>query len=77
MLRKCEAIAIEREALNVRSSGDGRKRVDAHFVLFHVRDGPDVYDWVCRFERPRGEYFPLPTHIRTVEDALAARGYTI
>ena len=53
--------AIEREAFDVRSNFDRRKRVDAWFCSYSCPpdsinpDGP--HDWICRFEVPRGTAF--------------------
>jgi hypothetical protein len=73
------AVAIEREARDVRSSGDSRKRVDAYFVVFDCppdADNPARHEWVCRFEVPRGAAFTM----RDFPDkatAKAAKGYTL
>ena len=64
---------IVREALDARSSGDQRKRVDAYFVEYpHPDGGP----WIVRFEVPRGSVF-VPQEYATQADAIAARGFMI
>jgi len=70
-------VSVERQALDVRSSGDARHRVDAYFVCYFAQwpDG-DTGDWVCRFEVPRGAKF-VPTLYPTQKEALAAKGYTL
>lgn len=69
--------AIEREAFNVRSSGDARKRVDAYFVCYTAQ-WPDGYvgDWVCKFEVERGLSFS-PKLYASQAEAIAERGFTI
>lgn len=76
-----EATHITREALDVRSSGDSRSRVDAYFVLFKCPPdevNPQIgnHEWVCRFEVPRGTKFQMQ-NFATKADAKAARGFTI
>ena len=75
------ANCIDREALNVRSSGDSRKRVDAYFVSYScppdaVNPGVAPHEWVCRFEVPHGTEFRM-TDFPSKASAIAARGYTI
>ena len=65
-------IGVERESYDVRSSGDRRNRVDAHFVAYRCDGG----DWVCRFEVPRGTHFK-PKDYATTELACADKGYTL
>lgn len=74
-----EAIRIDREALDVRSSGDQRKRVDAYFVLYRcerdsVNPRDDWHDWICRFEVKRGEQFAM-RNFNSKSEALKARGF--
>ncbi len=71
-MKLLKLLGVEREALDVRSSGDGRTRVDAYFVAYAVDGG----DWVCRFEVPRGAKF-APALYPTTEAANAAKGYAI
>ena len=76
-----QANYIDREALNVRSSGDSRKRVDAYFVSFNcppddINLGVAPHESICRFEVPRGAKFQM-TNFPNKAAALAARGYTI
>ena len=76
-----QANYIDRETLNVRSSGDSRKRVDAYFVSYRcppddINPGPASHEWICRFEVPRGAKFRM-TNFPTKAAAIAARGYTI
>ena len=75
------ANCIDREALNVRSSGDSRKRVDAYFVSYRcppdgINPGIARHEWMCRFEVPRGTKFQM-TNFPNKASAIAARGYTI
>jgi hypothetical protein len=73
------ARAIEREARDVRSSGDSRKRVDAYFVVYDCppdAENPARHEWVCRFEVPRGTPFEMRDFPNKAE-AKAAKGYTL
>lgn len=73
------AIALEREAFDVRSSGDRRNRVDAYFVLYQCpanKTYPAPWDWCCRFEVPRGTPFKMRDY-ETQKDAMEAKGYTL
>ena len=76
-----QANYIDRETLNVRSSGDSRKRVDAYFVSYRcppddINPGPASHEWICRFEVPRGAKFQM-TNFPNKASVIAARGYTI
>ena len=76
-----QANYIDRETLNVRSSGDSRKRVDAYFVSYRcppddINPGPALHEWMCRFEVPRGTEFRM-TNFPNKAAALAARSYRI
>ena len=76
-----QANYIDRGALNVRSSGDSRKRVDAYFVSYRcppddINPGPAPHEWICRFEVSRGAKFQM-TNFPNKASAIAARGYTI
>jgi hypothetical protein len=56
------ALYIDREALDVRSSGDNRRRVDAYFVVFSCPPddiNPGHHEWVKRFECERGHAFKM------------------
>lgn len=74
-----KAVRIEREALDTRSSGDSRRRVDAYFVLFHCPAdavNPAPHEWIRRFEVPRDAKF----EIRDFADkpaAIAASGWKL
>lgn len=72
---------IEREAIDVRSSGDTRRRVDAYFVSYlcppdSVNPGVAPHEWVCRFEVPRGQPFTMQ-NFPTKDAAKAVRGFVI
>ena len=76
---KITARGVEREEMDVRTSGKGRrKRVDAYFVLYHCPadeynlGGP--HDWICRFEVPRGAPFRMQD-FDSKKAAMAARGF--
>lgn len=74
-----EAVRIEREAPDTRSSGDSRRRVDAYFVLFHcpadaVNPGP--HEWIRRFEVPRGTKFEI-RNFPDKQAAIAASGWKL
>lgn len=71
-MKLLELIGVEREAMDVRSSGDRRERVDAYFVAYRVVDG----DWCCRFEVPRGTKF-TPRMYASSEEANSHKGYTL
>ena len=75
------AVQVERTALDTKSSGDMRKRVDAYFVSYccppdDVNPGPFTHEWICRFEVPRGTKFEM-RNFPTKAAAKAARGFTI
>ena len=65
-------IGVEREALDCRSSGDRRERVDAYFVAYRIEGG----EWCCRFEVPRGAKF-VPRMYASSEEANQNKGYTL
>lgn len=72
---------IDREAIDCRSSGDQRKRVDAYFVAYlcpadDINPREASHEWFCRFEVPRGSKFTMQD-FPDKESALAARGFTI
>ena len=71
---------ITRTALDVRSSGDRRKRVDAYFVAYWCpadEVNPDGgHEWICRFEVPRGAPFS-PVDYPSKKGARAACGWYI
>lgn len=72
---------IQRQALDVKSSGDSRQRVDAYFVSFKcppdkLNHGPGDHEWVCRFEVPRGVPFQM-RNFPSKEAAHAVQGYKI
>lgn len=76
------AIAIDREALDVRSSGDQRRRVDAYFVEFECtpdRDNPGAenHTWICRFEVARGTPFKLPGSFLNKDEVHAIKGWKL
>jgi hypothetical protein len=69
---------ICRESYDVRSSYDGRKRVDAYFVEY-VCPADDVnpegaHTWRCRFELPAGSPRLVPVDYPNKKAALAAGG---
>ena len=70
---------IDRESVDVRSSGDQRKRVDAYFVAYdcpvdEINTTP--HEWLCRFEVSRGAPFKMQD-FPTKTAARAAQGYVI
>lgn len=72
---------IDREAIDVRSSGDSRTRVDAYFVSYDcppdaVNPGAGKHEWVCRFEVPRGKAFKMQD-FSSKDAAKNARGFVI
>lgn len=72
---------IDREAIDVRSIGDSRTRVDAYFVSYQcppdsVNPGAGPHEWVCRFEVPRGQSFKMQ-NFPNKDAAKAARGFVI
>lgn len=76
-----QATHIDREAVDVRSSGDSRSRVDAYFVSFKcppdkVNPQAGSHEWVCRFEVPRGAKFQMQ-NFSTKADAKAVCGFVI
>lgn len=74
-----KALYIDREALDVRSSGDSRKRVDAYFVAYLCppnKQYSEPWEWVVRFEVARGNKF-LMRDFPDQTAAISERGYTI
>ncbi len=68
---------IDREAMDVRTSGKTRRRVDAYFVSFSCPPddvNSDHHEWMCRFEVPRGESFCM-NNFESKSAARAACGY--
>ncbi|MDO8414866.1 MAG: hypothetical protein Q7S87_01495 [Agitococcus sp.] len=71
------AKGIDREARDVPSSGDSRKRVDAYFVSYDCppdKVNASRHEWVCRFEVARGASFTMQ-HFEDKVQAKAARGF--
>lgn len=74
-----KARCIERSSLDVRSSGDRRKRVDAYFVCYDCPPddaNADRHEWVCKFEVERGAPFQM-RDFPTKSAARAEQGYTL
>lgn len=70
---------IHRENMDVRSSGDQRKRVDAYFVTYECPKDEfnnTPHEWCCRFEVARGEHFQMQDFPNKTA-ARATQGYTI
>lgn len=69
---------IDREPLDARTSGKGRKRVDAYFVSYlcpsDAANPGGPHEWMCRFEVPRGATFRMKD-FADKDAARAARGF--
>jgi len=71
---------ITREAFNVRSSGDNRKRVDAYFIEFTCppdANNPGPHEWIRRFEVPVGTELMVPKTFPDKAAAIAASGWKL
>lgn len=74
-----KAREVHRTISDARSSGDGRHRVDAYFVVFDCPPDdtyPHAHEWCCRFEVPRGAKFTLQD-FENKAAAYAAKGWKL